>query len=69
MRLRLLGYGFWPGAELIGQAAGDEVGRMPPRLYHSPFPRLLQLLLGNLITRAGGLRRQMCLLWSLVLIG
>ena len=42
---------------------------MPPPLYLSTLSRLLQLPLGNPITRAGGLRRLMCLLWSLALTG
>ncbi len=38
-------------------------------LYRSALPRLLQLPLSNPIASAGWLRRQTCLLWSLVLIG
>ena len=77
------GYDFSPGPELIGPAGGDEVGRsfgdgqdgrgrVSVCLHGcitSRFRASLQLPLGNPITRVGGLRRQMCLLWSSVLIG
>ena len=62
------GYDLSPAPELIGSAACSADGRLCGCIIHRSR-RLLQLPLGNPVARAGWLRRQMCLLWSLVLIG